>query len=93
MEITQETILNWFNIQAPSDQRISEYNDLYKLGTLENYFSIDELRQNYESSSAFSLDTLRLIITGYWEKVRDTGLGLSEIDDLLVLIVLIHRII
>lgn len=93
MEITQETILNWFNIQAPSDQRISEYNDLYKLGTLENYFSIDELRQNYESSSAFSLDTLRLIITGYWEKVRDTGLGLSEIDDLIVLIVLIRLII
>lgn len=93
MEITQETILNWFNIEAPLDRKINEYRDLYGLLDTENSSYIDTLKQNYESSSAVSLDTLRLIIEGYWEKVRDTGLGLSEIDDLIVLIILIRLVV
>ena len=93
IEITQETVLNWFNIEAPLDQKISEYRDLYGLLPTEDSPYIQELQQNYQSSSVFSLDTLRLIIEGYWEKIRDTGLGLSEIDDLIVLIILIRLIV
>lgn len=93
IEITQETILNWFNIEPPLDRLITDYCDLYGLLNIENSSYIDELKQNYQSSSAFSLDTIRLIIEGYWEKIRETGLGLSEIDDLIVLIVLIRLIV
>lgn len=93
IEITQETVLNWFNIEVPLDRRISEYRDLYGLFATEDSPYIQELQQNHQSSSVFSLDTLRLILEGYWEKIRDTGLGLSEIDDLIVLIILIRLIV
>lgn len=93
IEITQDTVLNWFNIEAPLDRKITEYRELYGLIPAEESAYIEQLQQNSEAHSAFSLDTLRLIIEGYWEKIRDTGLGLSEIDDLIVVIVLIRLII
>jgi hypothetical protein len=93
IEITQETVLNWFNIEAPLNQKINEYRELYGLIPNDDSIYIEQLKQNYESAPAFSLDTLRLIIEGYWEKIRDTGLGLSEIDDLIVLIVVIRLIV
>jgi hypothetical protein len=93
IEITQETVLNWFNIEAPLNQKINEYRELYGLIPSDESIYIQQLQQNYQSAPAFSFDTLRLIIEGYWEKIRNTGLGLSEIDDLIVLIVLIRLII
>jgi len=93
IEITQETVLNWFNIEAPLNQKIMEDHDLYGLVPTDDFSYLQELQQNYQSSSVFSLDTLRLIIEGSWEKIRDTGLGLSEIDDLIILIILIRFIV
>jgi len=93
LEITQETVLNWFNIESPLDQKITEYRELYDLIPTDNDSYIQQLQQNSESNSAFSLDTLRLVIEGYWEKIRDTGLGLSEIDDIIIVIVLIRLIV
>ena len=70
IEITQETVLNWFNIEAPLNQKINEYRELYGLIPSDDSIYIEQLKQNYESAPAFSLDTLRLIIEGYWEKIR-----------------------
>ena len=47
-------------------------------------------QQNYQSSPGFSLDTF---MESYWEKIRYNGLGLSEIDDLILLTVLIRLIL
>ena len=93
IEITQETVLNWFNIEAPLNQKITQYSELYELELTDESPYIQQLQQNHNSAAAFSFDTLRLIMEGYWEKIRDTGLGLSEIDDLIVLIVVIRFII
>ena len=79
IEITQETVLNWFNIEAPLNKKINEYRELYGLVPSDESIYIQQLQQNYQSGSAFSLDTLRLIIEGYWEKILNTGLGLSEL--------------
>ena len=93
IEITQETVLNWFNIEPPLNQKMSDYSDLYgvELGDKSPY--LQQLQQIHESTPAFSFDTLRLIIGGYWDKMRESGLGLSEIDDLIVLIIVIRFII
>lgn len=93
IEITQETVLNWFNIEAPLDRKINEYRQLYGLLPVDASPYIQELQQNYQASSVFSFDTIRLVIEGYWEKIRQTGLGLSEIDNLIVLIILIRLIV
>jgi Uncharacterised protein family len=93
IQITQETVLNWFNIETPFNQKINEYRELYGLIPTDESAYIEKLQQSYQTAPAFSLDTLRLIIEGYWEKIRDTGLGLSEIDNLIVLIILIRLII
>ena len=93
IQITQETVLNWFNIETPVNQKINEYRELYGLIPTDESAYIEKLQQSYQTAPAFSLDTLRLIIEGYWEKIRDTGLGLSEIDNLIVLIILIRLII
>jgi hypothetical protein len=91
--IKQETILNWFNIESPLEQKINEYRDLYGLLPTQDSSYLQELQQNYQADAAFSLNTLRLIIENYWEKIRNSGLGLSEIDDLIILIVLIRLIV
>lgn len=93
IEITQETVLSWFNIESPLDRKINEYRELYGLIPSDESPYIQQLQQEYQSVPAFSLDTLRLIIEGYWERIRETGLGLSEIDDLIVLIIVIRLII
>ena len=93
IKIPQETVLNWFNIEAPLDQKINEYSELSGLGLMDESTYIQQLQHNHPSTGAFSFDTLRLILEGYWEKIRDTGLGLSEIDDLIVLIIVIRFIL
>ena len=93
IEITQETVLKWFNIEASFNQKISESPDLYRLLSTDSSPYIQELQTNESFGSALSLDTLRLILEGYWEKVLNTGLGLSEIDDLIVLIIVVRFIL
>ena len=75
--MTQETLLNYFNTESTFKLKINDYRELYQLMPSDN----------------FSLETLRLVLENYWANVRDNGLGLSEIDNLLVLIIVIRLII
>ena len=75
--MTQETLLNYFNTESTFKLKINDYRELYQLMPSDN----------------FSLGTLRLVLENYWANVRDNGLGLSEIDNLLVLIIVIRLII
>ena len=88
--ITKETLLNWFNLESIAKLNINEYQELYQLiPDGESSY----IQQNYQLSSAFSLENFRLLLENYWEKIRDNGLGLSEIDDLIVLIIVLRLII
>jgi len=88
--IPKEALLNWFNMESMFQLKISEYQELYQLvPSVESLYS----QQNSQSSPIFSLENLRLVIENYWEKIRDNGLGLSEIDDFIVLIILIRLIV
>ena len=88
--ILQEILLNEFHIESISELKSNGYQELYQLLPSSDSWDI---QQNVQPSSAFSLETLRLLLENYWEKIRDNGLGLSEIDDLLVLIIVVRLII
>ena len=55
LEITQETVLSWFNIEAPLDRKISEYRDLYGLIPTDESTYIQQLQEQSQTASAFSL--------------------------------------
>lgn len=86
----QKILLNGLPVESISDLKINEYQELYQLISSSEY---SDIQQNVQPSSAFSLETLRLVLENYWEKIRDSGLGLSEIDDLIVLIIVVRLII
>jgi len=82
INIDQETVLKWFGLKDYVNQDISEtltsgYN--FNLSTL-------------EPSTDVSLDTLRLIIQGLWEKIQD-GLTLTDIENILFFILFIRFVI
>lgn len=82
INIDQETVLNWFGIKDPTDQKLSQ--------TLEN---VSELSiTNFEPSTNVSLETFQLIIEGLWEKVQD-GLTLADIENVLFFILFLRFII
>jgi len=82
INIDQETVLNWFGIEDPTNQEIYPVADGgYDLNTL-----------NFEPSTNVSLTTFRLIIQGLWEKVQD-GLTLADIENVLFFILFIRFVI
>ena len=82
INIDQETVLNWFGIEDPNSR-----NDFYPSKIGEHYSNIE-----VESSSDVSLETLRLIIEGLWEKIQD-GLTLADIENILFFILFIRFVI
>lgn len=82
INIDQKTVLNWFGIEDPTNQKIRQ--------AIESGF--DQNSSNFESSTAVSLDTFRLIIEGLWEKIQ-TGLTLSDIENVLFFILFIRFVI
>lgn len=40
-----------------------------------------------------SLDSLRLTVENFWLQIRETGLGLTEIDNLLIIIILVRLLV
>ena len=82
INIDQGTVLNWFGIEDPTNQDIRQ--------TVESDYEFHI--SNLESTTDVSLDTLRLIIEGLWEKIQD-GLTLADIENVLFFILFIRFVI
>ena len=82
INIDQGTVLNWFGIEDPTNQDIRQ--------TVESDYEFHI--SNLESTTNVSLDTLRLIIEGLWEKIQD-GLTLADIENVLFFILFIRFVI
>jgi hypothetical protein len=76
INIDQETVLNWFGVEDRANQEISQ--------AAGNGYALN--LSNLEPSTDVSLNTLRLIIEGLWDKIQD-GLTLA-IENVLFFIVL-----
>jgi hypothetical protein len=82
INIDQKTVLNWFGMEDPANQKIRQ--------AIENGF--DPNLSNLELSTDVSLETFRLIIEGLWEKIQ-SGLTLSDIENVLFFILFIRFVI
>jgi hypothetical protein len=82
INIDQETVLNWFGVEDRTNQEI--------LQTVESGYDFN--LSNLESSTDVSLNTLRLIVEGLWEKIQD-GLTLADIENVLFFIVFVRFVI
>ena len=82
MKIDQETVLNWFGVEDPNQRDIRE--------AIESGWDLDI--NNFEPSPDVSLTTFRILIEGLWEKIQD-GLSLSDIENILLVILFIRFVI
>lgn len=82
INIDQETVLNWFGLEDPTNREIRQ--------AIENGYNVD--LSNLEPSPAVSFNTFRLIIESLWEKVQD-GLTLADIENVLFFILFIRFLI
>jgi hypothetical protein len=82
INIDQETVLNWFGMEDPTNQEIRQ--------ALESGSELNI--SNFEPSSDVSLDTFRIIIEGLWEKIQD-GLTLADIENVLFFILFVRFVI
>ena len=87
INIDQETVLNWFGLENPNNQYTPS-----QLGVGENGYNANLSGIEVEPSTNISLDTLRLIIEGLWEKIQD-GLTLADIENILFFILFIRFVI
>lgn len=85
INIDQETVLNWFGLETPNNK------NTYSQITEKNY-NLSISGASVEPSSALSLNTLKLIIEGLWEKVQD-GLTLADIENIMFFVLFIRFII
>ena len=82
INIDQETVLNWFGMEDPTNQEIRQVLE-----------SGSELNiSNFEPSPDVSLDTFRIIIQGLWNKIQD-GLTLADIENVLFFILFLRFVI
>jgi len=82
INIDQETVLNWFGMEDPTNQEIRQ--------ALESGSELNI--SNFEPASDVSLDTFRIIIEGLWEKIQD-GLTLADIENVLFFILFLRFVI
>jgi len=82
ININQETVLNWFGIENSNTQDISKAIEKGSQGDF----------SNIKLSPNFSLETIRLIIHGLWDKIQN-GLTLSDIENVLFFILFIRFVI
>ena len=84
INIDQETVLNWFGIENPNNS-----STLLPVEIGENGYNANLSNIEIEPSTDISLDTLKLIIEGLWEKIQD-GLTLADIENILFFILFIR---
>nr|UQS76226.1 hypothetical chloropalst RF90 [Haslea ostrearia]WAJ48302.1 hypothetical protein DMDDKFKA_00105 [Haslea ostrearia] len=82
INIDQETVLSWFGVE---DSQILDTQQTSMNGYDFNLYSI-------ESSTDISLNTLRLVVEGLWNKIQD-GLTLADIENGLFFILFVRFII
>lgn len=82
INIDQETVLNWFGLGDPTNQEIRQ--------AVESGYDFNLL--NIEPSTDVSLNTVRLIVQGLWEKIQD-GLTLADIENVLFFIIFVRFVI
>jgi len=82
INIDQETVLNWFGMEDPTNREIRQ--------ATENGYDFN--LPNIEPSTDISLDTFRLIVQGLWEKIQE-GLTLADIENVLFFILFIRFVI
>jgi hypothetical protein len=88
IDITQETVLNWFGLELPSVTDNFENSEL-----LNNYeLDINTTLKSTDLVPVISIDTLRLIVQGFWEKMKH-GLSLADIDTFISIIIIVRFII
>jgi hypothetical protein len=79
INIDQNTVLNWFGVENPNNQNVFANN--VNLSNIE-----------VEPAPAVSVETLRLIVEGLWQRVQD-GLSLSDIESILFFILFVRFVI
>lgn len=82
INIDQKTVLNWFGMEDPTNQKIRQ---ALKSGATLNL-------ENFENSPNVSLETFRLVMEGFWEKIQD-GLTLADIENVLFFILFLRFVI
>nr|UDP55523.1 hypothetical conserved RF90 [Schizostauron trachyderma] len=82
INIDQETVLNWFGMEDPTNHEIRQ--------SLESGSEMNI--SNFESSPDVSLDTFRIIVQGLWDKIQD-GLTLADIENVLFFILFVRFVI
>jgi hypothetical protein len=81
IDITQETVLNWFGLEYPNIELLQQSSDVLTI----NF-------EKVEMSPVLSIDTLHLIVEGFWQKLQN-GLTMSDIDNIIAAIIIIRFII
>ena len=80
INIDQETVLNWFGVEDSNQQAILSGNN------------VNLLTSDIEPSSPISVETLKLIVEGLWQRVQE-GLTLADIENILFFILFIRFIV
>jgi hypothetical protein len=81
VDITQETVLNWFGLEYPNIELLQPSSDVLTI----NF-------EKVKMSPVLSIDTLHLIVEGFWQKLQN-GLTMSDIDNIIAAIIIIRFII
>ena len=82
INIDQETVLNWFGVEDPTKKEFRQ--------SIETGYDFNAI--NLEPSSSVSINTFRLLIEGFWEKIQD-GLTLADIENVLFFVLFIRFLI
>lgn len=85
IDINQETVLKWFGLQNLE-------NDLPFYEQTTNDINTTFSNLSNDSSTSVSIETLRLILEGLWNKLQ-SGLTLTEIESILVFILFVRFIL
>ena len=88
IDITQETVLNWFGLDLPIVVDSFGNDELHNGRELE----VGMVLKTTDLGHALSIDTLKLIILGFWEKMKH-GLSLGDIDTIISVIIIVRFII
>lgn len=82
INIDQETVLNWFGMENPTNTELRQ--------AAETGYDLNSV--NFEPSTNVSLTTFRIILQGLWERVQD-GLTLADIENVLFFILFVRFVI